>query len=54
MEAASIYSKMYFENPMKHLEENYNNIESPVSHLSPNKVYDFYAKRVPLRKINFF
>jgi hypothetical protein len=51
MEVDSKYSKLYFENPMKHFEDNYNNISSPVSHLAPKKVYDFYHKRIPMIKI---
>jgi hypothetical protein len=54
MESDLLYSKLYFENPIKHLEKNYNNIESPVSHLAPKKIYEFYAKRVPLKKIKKF
>ena len=35
----------------KHLLNNYTNVESPVSYLSPRKVYLYYKKQLPLDKI---
>lgn len=54
MEDISKFSKLYFQNPLKHLELNYNNIESPVSYLGPQKIYDFYNGRLSLKKIKNF
>ena len=54
MENNSNFSEMYFKNPFKHLEKNYNNIESPVSYLSPKKIYDYYGGRLTLEKIKTF
>ena len=51
MEDISKFSKLYFKNPLKHLELNYNNVESPVSYLGPQKIYDFYNGRLSLKKI---
>ena len=36
----------------KHLVENYTNVKSHVSYLSPRKVYLHYKKRLPMKKIN--
>ena len=36
----------------KHLQENYTNVKSHVSYLSPRKVYLYYKKRLPMQKIN--
>ena len=35
----------------KHLSENYTNTKSHVSYLSPQKIYLYYRKRLPMRKI---
>ena len=35
----------------KHLIENYSNVKSPVSYLSPQKIYLYYKKRLPIQKI---
>ena len=42
------------ENAEKHLKTNYNNIKSPVSFLSPYKIYQFYNGNLPLKKIKKF
>ena len=48
---AEKYSKLYFDNPQKHLEKYYNDITSPVSFLSIGKIYEFYSKRLPISSI---
>ena len=42
------------ENAEKHLKANYHNVKSPVSFLSPNKIYQYYNKQLPLKKIKDF
>ena len=35
----------------KHLTDNYTNVKSHVSYLSPHKIYLYYNKRLPIQKI---
>ena len=36
---------------LSHLKKNYANARSPVSFLSPSKIYKFYSGNLPMRKI---
>ena len=38
----------------KHLSDNYTNVKSNVSYLSPRKIYLYYKKRLPMKKIKKF
>ena len=40
-----------FDNALKDLEKNYDNVNHPISFLSPQKIYGYYKKKIPLKTI---